>query len=148
MRKMLWLLALALTQTCLAQSCRGLSSTEVKGISKAQHAETPAACHTGAERQDASWINAQTPGRTQGWRQSPWLGTGSPASLTVHARHTSPAVSVGTLLHVAPGPARLIWADAECCAHLNESPPENVGHHITVYDYFTIFRFSSACNSC
>lgn len=61
--------------------------------------------------------------------------------------HESPAVPVTKLLHFILGHASLIWADAEWCAHLNEPPLENMGHHIMVYYYFIIFRFNSACNS-
>lgn len=88
------------------------------------------------------------PGKKKSAKAKPMAQNGQPRTIfCARQGHGSPDVPVGTLLRFILGPTSLIRADAERCAHLNEPPLENVGHHITVYYYFIIFKFNSACNS-
>lgn len=87
------------------------------------------------------------PGRTESMKAKPVAQKRQPCIIFWACQaHGSPAVPVGTLLHLILGHASLILADAGWCTK-NKPLLENVGHHIMVYDYFTIFRFCSACNS-
>lgn len=89
----------------------------------------------------------RNPGRTQSVKAKSMAQKGQPCIIFWACQaHGSSAVAVGTLLHLILGPASLIWADTGWCTR-NEPLLGNVGHHIMVYYYFTIFRVCSACNS-
>lgn len=87
------------------------------------------------------------PGRTESVKAKPEAQNGQPCIIFWACQaHGSPAVPVGTFLHLILGPACLIWVDAGWCTR-NQLLLENVGHHMMVYYYFIIFRFCSARNS-